>query len=65
MGRSKRMSVQKRLREKKKAEAAERKRQERGRGETSEAGRGGTVADREELEGYGVITGPTEESSES
>ena len=56
MARSKRMSVQKRLREKKKAEEAaikrEMKLQRKGVPEPTEAGN--TVANREDLEGYGV-----------
>ncbi len=69
MARSKRMSVQKRLREKKKAEAAALKRMERierARREPVEAPpTGGTVAAREDLEGYGVIAGPSDESRDS
>ena len=65
MARSKRMSVQKRLRERKKAEAAELKRQERSQREPGESGGGGTVAAREDLEGYGVIAGPSEDLAAS
>ncbi len=62
MARSKRMSVQKRLREKKKAEEAALKRemraQRKGEPETTEPGN--TVANREDLEGYGVYTPETD-----
>jgi hypothetical protein len=57
MARSKRMSVQKRLRERKKAEQAELKRATR---KTAEREPGGQVADRADLEGYGVIPTFTE-----
>ncbi len=62
-----RMSVQKRIREKKKAEAAALKREGRGRREPGEEGAaaGGVVAAREDLEGYGVIVEPEEEPQES
>ena len=58
MARSKRMSVQKRLREKKKAEEAALKREMRAqrRGEPEPGEAGNTVANREDLEGYGVYT---------
>jgi len=61
------MSVQKRLRERKKAEAAALKREERNtRGSDENSGGGGaTVADREALEGYGVLPGPDEDTEES
>jgi len=66
MARSKRMSVQKRLREKKKAEAAAMKRemkaQQRSEGPTT--GDGQRVAEREDLEGYGLITEEPEENAE-
>jgi hypothetical protein len=55
MARSNRMSVQKRLRERKKAEAAELKRMSRRRPEGEEKPAGGQVAERADLEGYGVI----------
>jgi hypothetical protein len=55
MARSKRMSVQKRLRERKKAEQAELKRMTRLRPEGAERPAGGQVADRADLEGYGVV----------
>ena len=64
MARSNRMSVQKRLREKKKAEAAALKREGRLHKEPDESGGGGGVADRDELEGYGVIVPDAEESPE-
>ncbi|MAE95601.1 MAG: hypothetical protein CL910_13160 [Deltaproteobacteria bacterium] len=66
MARSNRMSVQKRLREKKKAEAAALKREERSRKDPAESGGGGGgVAERDDLEGYGVIVPPADESPES
>jgi hypothetical protein len=46
------MSVQKRLRERKKAEQAELKRATRKKGERAP---GGQVAERADLEGYGVV----------
>jgi hypothetical protein len=49
------MSVQKRLRERKKAEAAELKRLTRHRPDGEEKPAGGQVAKRADLEGYGVI----------
>ena len=55
MGRSSRMSVQKRLRERKKAEKAELKRETRRQPEGGERPPGAPVAGRDELEGYGVI----------
>ena len=48
------MSVQKRTRERKKAEQAELKRATRRGAETGEASRGGQVADRADLDSYGV-----------
>ena len=54
MARSNRMSVQKRLRERKKAEAAELKRVTARRPD-AERPAGGQVAERADLEGYGVI----------
>lgn len=66
MARSNRMSVQKRLREKKKAEAAAMKREERARKDPAESGGGGGgVAERDDLEGYGVIVPPLDESPPS
>ncbi len=67
MAQSKRMSVQKRLRERKKAEAAALKREERntrGSDEPSAGGGGAVVAERADLEGYGVLPGPGEETDE-
>ncbi len=64
MARSKGMSVQKRLRESKKAEAAALKRQDRSSRERPASGGGGAVAAREDLEGYGVITSPAEDSTQ-
>ena len=55
MARSRKMSVQKRMREQKKAEQAERKRATRRAADSEEAARGGQVADRAELESYGVL----------
>jgi len=52
MARSKRMSVQKRMRERKKAEQAELKRATK---KNEERAPGGQVADRADLEGYGVV----------
>jgi hypothetical protein len=49
------MSVQKRLRERKKAEQAEQKRAARRRSGDVEKPAGGQVAERSDLEGYGVI----------
>jgi hypothetical protein len=54
MARSSKMSVQKRARERKKAEQAELKRATRQRADTAEASRGGHVADRADLDSYGV-----------
>jgi hypothetical protein len=55
MGRSSQMSVQKRQRERKKAEQAELKREQKRRNAEDERPAGGHVADRSELEGYGVV----------
>jgi hypothetical protein len=49
------MSVQKRLRERKKAEQAELKRATRRRSNGADRPAGGQVAERTDLEGYGVI----------
>ncbi|HTO55365.1 MAG TPA: hypothetical protein VMR50_18420 [Myxococcota bacterium] len=49
------MSAQKRLRERKKAEQAELKRAARRRTDNDEASRGGHVADRDDLDRYGVL----------
>ena len=54
MARSSKMSVQKRARERKKAEQAELKRATRRRADTGEVARGGRVADRADLDSYGV-----------
>jgi hypothetical protein len=54
MARPTKMSVQKRARERKKSEAAELKRTQRGTG-GAEKPAGGQVAERSDLEGYGVI----------
>jgi hypothetical protein len=53
MARPTKMSVQKRLREQKKSERAESKRAQRGSQDPKPAG--GKVAEREDLEGYGVV----------
>jgi hypothetical protein len=58
------MSVQKRQRERKKAEKAELKRATRRRGGEDETPAGGQVADRSDLEGYGVIPTFTDERRE-
>jgi hypothetical protein len=49
------MSVQKRQRERKKAEQAELKRATRRRSDGAERPAGGQVAERSDLEGYGVL----------
>ena len=53
MARPTKMSVQKRLRERKKSERAELKRAQRE--SQNEKPAGGQVAEREDLEGYGVV----------
>ena len=50
------MSVQKRARERKKAEQAEQKRAARRRADAGEVSRGGQVADRADLDSYGVAS---------
>jgi len=60
MARPTKMSVQKRLRERKKSEAAELKRAAKRSADGAEKPAGGQVAEREDLEGYGVI--PTSSS---
>ena len=55
MGQSSKMSVQKRARERKKAEQAELKRATRRGADTEEVSRGGQVADRADLDSYGVL----------
>jgi hypothetical protein len=52
---SSKMSAQKRMRERKKAEQAELKRATRQRADTEEVSRGGHVADRADLDSYGVL----------
>jgi hypothetical protein len=64
MARSNRMSVQKRLRERKKAEQAELKRVTR-RKDGAERPAGGQVAERADLEGYGVVPTFSDRSSDS
>lgn len=54
MARSSKMSVQKRMRERKKAEQAELKRAKRRPADSGEVSRGGQVADRADLDSYGV-----------
>ena len=54
MARPTKMSVQKRQREQKKSERAESKRAAQ-RGSREEKPAGGQVAEREDLEGYGVV----------
>ena len=54
MARSRKMSVQKRMREQKKAERAELKRATR-QSPDSEVPKGGQVADRADLDSYGVL----------
>ena len=56
MARSNRMSAQKRLREKKRAEAAELKRMEKARRKETEESDGGAVASADDLAGYGLVT---------
>lgn len=55
MARSSKMSVQKRMREQKKAEQAALKRAARRAADTEEVSRGGQVADRADLDSYGVL----------
>ena len=55
MARPSKMSMQTRMREQKKAEQAELKRATRRRADGGEAPRGGQVADRADLESYGVL----------
>ena len=64
MARSSRMSVQKRLRERKKAEKAELKRGTRRQPE-SEREPGTQVAGRDELEGYGVLVASSDDREEA
>jgi len=58
------MSVQKRLRERKKAEKAELKRETRRQTGDAEREPGTPVADRDELEGYGVLIAPSSDRDE-
>jgi hypothetical protein len=60
MARSSKMSVQKRARERKKAEQAELKRATRRSADTEEVSRGGQVADRADLDSYGVRSAASE-----
>lgn len=63
MARVNKMSVQKRLRERKKAEKAELKREQRSRREPAPETDPEKVATRDDLEGYGLIVDPEEETS--
>ena len=65
MARSSRMSVQKRLRERKKAEKAELKRETRRQTGSPEREPGTPVAGRDELEGYGVLIPPGGDAEET
>ncbi len=65
MARSTRMSVQKRLRERKKAEKAELKRMAKSRPEDTERPAGTQVAEHSDLEAYGAIPTFSDSSSES
>jgi len=55
MARSSKMSAQKRLRERQKAEKAEAKREARRTAQSEREPTGTKVAQREDLEGYGVV----------
>jgi len=62
------MSVQKRLRERKKAEKAELKRETRrqsGQPDSAEREPGAQVADHDALEGYGVVVAPSSDREEA
>lgn len=61
MARRNKMSVQKRLRERKKAEKSAMKREERASREPGDDS-GGGVATADDLEGYGIVTEPEEEA---
>lgn len=65
MARSSRMSVQKRLRERKKAEKAELKRETRKQSGSAEREAGDQVAGRDDLEGYGVVVPPSGDPEEA
>ncbi len=65
MARSSRMSVQKRLRERKKAEKAELKRETRRQPDGEARAPGAQVAGRDDLEGYGVVVEPSGNSEEA
>jgi len=64
MARSSRMSVNKRLRERKKAEKAELKREQKKLAGQSEREPGTPVAAPEDLEGYGVLVAPGGDAEE-
>ena len=64
MARRNKMSVQKRLRERKKADKAAIKREERLQREPGESGASDQVATQEDLEGYGLVVEPDEEEQE-
>jgi hypothetical protein len=59
------MSVQKRLRERKKAEKAELKRETRKQSGNAEREPGDQVAGRDDLEGYGVAVPPSGDPEEA
>jgi len=65
MARSTRMSVQKRLRERKKAEKAELKRMTKKTAEAPERSAGTQVAEHSDLEAYGAIPTFSDSSGES
>ncbi len=64
MARASRMSVQKRQREQKKAEKAAFKREQRKTSEPRNSEGATRVADRDELEGYGALRAPFDETTE-
>lgn len=64
MARRNKMSVQKRLRERKKAEKAAIKREERSQREPASSGGVAQVATQEDLEGYGLVVEPDESEEE-
>jgi hypothetical protein len=64
MARKSKMSMMKRQRERKKAEKAAAKREQRLQREEPEDGSGNQVADRDDLEGYGVVLESDEDEPE-
>lgn len=65
MARKSKMSVMKRQRERKKAEKAAAKREQRLQREAPDEGESGTqVADRDDLEGYGLVVESDEDEPE-